>query len=60
MSIRELSEYLRHHDLAFTLRSYTPMMPSSRERARPASDKVFKSRPLANVVWIVASCLATA
>jgi integrase len=48
VSIKELSEYLGHRDPAFTLRIYTHMMPSSHERARIASDKVFKSRPLAN------------
>ncbi|MGH3881504.1 MAG: tyrosine-type recombinase/integrase [Actinophytocola sp.] len=48
VSIKELSEYLGHHDPAFTLRIYTHMMPSSHQRARLASDKVFKVPTLAN------------
>jgi site-specific recombinase XerD len=49
VSIKELSEYLGHHDPAFTLRIYTHMMPSSYQRARLASDKIFKARSLAEV-----------
>lgn len=49
VSIKELSEYLGHHDPAFTLRIYTHMMPSSYQRARLASDKIFKARALADV-----------
>jgi integrase len=44
VSIKELSEYLGHTDPGFTLRIYTHLMPSSFERARLASDKVFKPR----------------
>lgn len=45
VSIRELSEFMGHHDPAFTLRIYTHLMPSSFERARAASDKMIKPRP---------------
>ena len=48
VSIKELSEYLGHHDPAFTLRIYTHMMPSSHQRARLASDKVFKAPMVAS------------
>lgn len=47
VSIKELSEYLGHHDPAFTLRIYTHMMPSSHQRARLASDKIFNRRVVA-------------
>jgi integrase len=46
VSIKEVSEYLGHHDPGFTLRVYTHLMPSSHQRARLASDKVFKPRAL--------------
>jgi integrase len=48
VSVKELSEYLGHHDPAFTLRIYTHMMPSSHQRARLASDKVFKASTVAS------------
>ncbi len=48
VSVKELSEYLGHHDPAFTLRIYTHMMPSSHQRARLASDKVFKAATVAS------------
>lgn len=60
VSIKELSEYLGHHDPAFTLRIYTHMMLSGHERARLASDKIFEARSVAKVAWIVASCPGTA
>jgi integrase len=34
--IKELAEYLGHHDPAFTLRMYAHMLPSSHARARQA------------------------
>lgn len=40
-SIRALAEYLGHADPAFTLRTYTHLMPSSSERTRKAIDHVF-------------------
>lgn len=39
VSITELSEYLGHHDPAFTLRQYTHLLPNSFERAREAIDR---------------------
>ncbi|MEV6283469.1 site-specific integrase [Kribbella sp. NPDC051770] len=39
VNIRELSEYLGHHDPGFTLQMYTHMLPSSHERARQAVDR---------------------
>ena len=36
VDIRALSEYLGHHDPAFTLRIYAHLMPGSEERARRA------------------------
>ena len=41
-SIKALSEYLGHADPAFTLRTYTHLMPSSSERTRRAVDGVFQ------------------
>ncbi|MYS22053.1 Site-specific recombinase XerD [Streptomyces sp. DvalAA-14] len=40
-SIKAVSEYLGHADPALTLRVYAHLMPSSRERARRAIDRVF-------------------
>ncbi|KUL26603.1 tyrosine-type recombinase/integrase [Streptomyces regalis] len=37
-NIKALSEYLGHHDPAFTLRTYTHLMPSSEERTKKAVD----------------------
>lgn len=39
VNIKELSEYLGHHDPAFTLQMYTHMLPSSYDRARQAVDR---------------------
>jgi site-specific recombinase XerD len=36
VDIRALSEYLGHHDPAFTLRIYAHLMPGSEDRARKA------------------------
>ncbi|TCO45937.1 tyrosine-type recombinase/integrase [Actinocrispum wychmicini] len=43
-SIKEVSDYLGHHDPGYTLRIYTHLMPSSHKRARLASNKVFQPR----------------
>ena len=45
VSIKEVSAYLGHHDPGYTLRVYTHLMPSSNQRARLASNKIFKPRP---------------
>ncbi|WP_329001099.1 site-specific integrase [Kribbella sp. NBC_00709] len=39
VNIKELSEYLGHHDPGFTLQMYTHMLPSSYDRARQAVDR---------------------
>lgn len=39
VTIKELSEYLGHHDPGFTLQMYTHMLPSSHERARQAVNR---------------------
>jgi integrase len=39
VNIKELAEYLGHHDPGFTLRMYTHLLPSSYERARQAVDR---------------------
>ncbi|WP_344425505.1 site-specific integrase [Amycolatopsis minnesotensis] len=41
VSIKELAEYLGHHDPGFTLRIYTHLVPSSHTRARAACDMIF-------------------
>ncbi|MBV9012875.1 MAG: site-specific integrase [Pseudonocardiales bacterium] len=43
-NIRALAEYLGHADPAFTLRTYTHLMPSSSERTRKAVDQVFDGK----------------
>lgn len=40
-NIKVLAEYLGHSDPGFTLRTYTHLMPNSRDRARRAIDSVF-------------------
>ncbi|QEU95168.1 tyrosine-type recombinase/integrase [Streptomyces kanamyceticus] len=47
-SIKALSEYLGHHDPAFTLRTYTHLMPSSETRTRAAVDRVFRGEDAAD------------
>jgi integrase len=42
-SIKAVSEYLGHADPGFTLRIYTHLMPSSRDRTRRAVDLIFRS-----------------
>lgn len=45
VSIKELAEYLGHHDPGFTLRLYAHMLPDSHERARRVIDeKLFRPR----------------
>lgn len=44
-SIKALAEYLGHADPAFTLRTYTHLMPSSEGRARRAIDALFNGEP---------------
>lgn len=40
-NVKALSAYLGHHDPAFTLRTYTHLMPASEDRTRRAIDAVF-------------------
>jgi integrase len=44
VSVKELAEYLGHHDPGYTLRIYTHLVPSSHRRAREAADEIFKPR----------------
>ncbi|MFE4922630.1 tyrosine-type recombinase/integrase [Streptomyces sp. NPDC056661] len=44
-SIKNLSEYLGHHDPGFTLRTYTHLMPSSERRMREAVNRAFEDGP---------------
>jgi integrase len=46
-TITALADYLGHSDPGFTLRTYTHLMPSSKDRTRRAVDKVFGPRPAA-------------
>lgn len=39
VNIKELSEYLGHHDPGFTLQMYTHLLPSLYDRARRAFDR---------------------
>ncbi|MEU4603145.1 site-specific integrase [Kribbella sp. NPDC023972] len=39
VNIKELAEYLGHHDPGFTLRLYTHLLPSSHDKARQAVDR---------------------
>jgi integrase len=47
-TITALSEYLGHADPGFTLRVYTHLMPSSKQRTRNAVDGVFGIRDQAS------------
>ena len=42
-SIKAVSTYLGHHSAAFTLATYTHLMPTSEERSRKAIDQAFQS-----------------
>lgn len=44
-SIKALAKYLGHSDPAFTLRTYTHLMPASEDRTRRAIDDVFGDGP---------------
>jgi integrase len=47
-TITALAEYLGHSDPGFTLKVYTHLMPSSKQRTRKAVDSVFeRDRPTA-------------
>ncbi|MQY07266.1 tyrosine-type recombinase/integrase [Actinomadura macrotermitis] len=45
VSIKELAEYLGHHDPGFTLRTYAHMLPCSHDRARKAIDNRMSRLP---------------
>jgi integrase len=45
VNVKELAEYLGHHDPGFTLRLYTHLLPSSFDRARRAVDNRMLQRP---------------
>lgn len=47
VDIRALSEYLGHHDPAFTLRVYSHLMPGSEDRARQAIEAALRAARLA-------------
>ena len=40
-NVKALAEYLGHSDPGFKLRTYTHLMPNSKDRARRAIDSVF-------------------
>jgi integrase len=47
--VKELAEYLGHHDPAFTLRIYAHLLPSSHDRARRVSDtRTFRPRAVSD------------
>jgi integrase len=46
VNVKELAEYLGHHDPGFTLRLYTHMLPLSFDRARRAVDNRMLRRAL--------------
>ena len=49
VSVRELADYLGHHDPAFTLRVYSHLMPGSHDRARRVIDaRMFRPRAVAD------------
>jgi integrase len=49
VSIRDLAEYLGHHDASFTLRVYAHLQPGSHERARQVIDaRMFRPRAVAD------------
>jgi integrase len=52
VSVKELAEYLGHHDPAFTLRVYSHLMPGSHGRARQVFDAVmFRPSAVADGTW---------
>ena len=49
VSVKELAEYLGHHDAAFTLKIYTHLLPSSHDRARRVIDaRMFRPRAVSD------------
>jgi len=49
VSVKELAQFLGHKDEAFTLRVYTHLLPSSRDRARQVMDsRMFRPRAVAD------------
>ncbi len=49
VSVKELAEYLGHHDPAFTLRVYSHLIPGSHDRARRVIDaRIFRPRAVAD------------
>jgi len=49
VSVKELAEYLGHHDPAFTVRIYTHLLPSSHDRARRVIDaRMFRPRAVSD------------
>ena len=49
MSVKELAEYLGHHDPPFTLRIYAHLLPSSHARARKVIDaRMFRPRAVSD------------
>jgi integrase len=48
VDIRALSEYLGHHDPAFTLRIYAHLMPGSEDRARQAIEAALSAQKAAS------------
>ena len=47
MSIKAVAEWLGHTDPAFTLATYTHLMPSSRERTKSAIESIYNRRAAA-------------
>jgi len=49
VSVKELAEYLGHHDPAFTLRVYSHLIAGSHDRARQVFDAaMFRPRAVAD------------
>jgi integrase len=49
VSVKELAEYLGHHDPAFTLMVYSHLIPESHDRAREVFDnRMFRPRAVAD------------
>lgn len=45
VNIKELAEYMGHHDASYTLKKYTHLLPDSHDRARSAMDaRMFRPR----------------
>lgn len=49
VNVKELAEYLGHHDASFTLKIYAHMLPDSHDRARSAIDnRMFRPRAVSD------------